>query len=109
MSRIDFEKTLDKIDLSNFLSGYVCVQYRKCGKPNCRCARGEKHGPYYYLSWREGGKQCWNYIKKQDLPRIQEACANNRVLQAYLRFNREEHKQLFRDFISLLRLLERKP
>jgi hypothetical protein len=20
-----------------------------CGKPNCRCARGERHGPFFYL------------------------------------------------------------
>jgi hypothetical protein len=20
-----------------------------CGKPNCACARGQKHGPFYYL------------------------------------------------------------
>jgi len=21
-----------------------------CGKPNCACARGQKHGPFYYLT-----------------------------------------------------------
>ena len=27
-----------------------CVeQYLTCGKPNCRCARGHKHGPFQYL------------------------------------------------------------
>src|SRR5438093_736401 len=99
---------LDKIDLSNFLSGYVCVQYRKCGKPNCRCAQGRLHGPYYYRSWRDEGKQYWEYIKRKDLPTMQAACDSNRALQAYLRVNREEYKQLFRDFRSLLRLLEGK-
>lgn len=24
-------------------------QYLTCGKPNCRCRRGFKHGPFYYL------------------------------------------------------------
>ena len=24
-------------------------QYLKCGKMNCRCQRGFKHGPFYYL------------------------------------------------------------
>lgn len=23
-------------------------QGRKCGKPNCKCAQGELHGPYWY-------------------------------------------------------------
>lgn len=24
-------------------------QYLTCGKPNCRCRRGFKHGPFFYL------------------------------------------------------------
>ena len=29
-------------------ASYVC-QYLTCGKRNCRCQRGFKHGPFYYL------------------------------------------------------------
>jgi hypothetical protein len=25
-------------------------RFTTCGKPNCRCARGRRHGPFYYLS-----------------------------------------------------------
>jgi hypothetical protein len=25
-------------------------RYGKCGKPNCRCHQGEKHGPFFYLT-----------------------------------------------------------
>jgi hypothetical protein len=25
-------------------------RYLTCGKPDCRCARGERHGPVWYLS-----------------------------------------------------------
>jgi hypothetical protein len=31
------------IDRKPMLQGYVCVLKRKCGKPNCRCARGPHH------------------------------------------------------------------
>lgn len=24
-------------------------RFTTCGKPNCRCARGQRHGPFYYL------------------------------------------------------------
>jgi hypothetical protein len=24
-------------------------RFTTCGKPNCRCAQGQKHGPFYYL------------------------------------------------------------
>jgi len=25
-------------------------RFLKCGRPNCRCRNGEKHGPFFYLS-----------------------------------------------------------
>lgn len=34
----------------------------KCGKPNCKCARGELHGPYLYAYWFEGGRTRSQYI-----------------------------------------------
>jgi hypothetical protein len=33
-----------------FLAGSLVEQRRRCGKEGCRCARGELHGPYVYLS-----------------------------------------------------------
>ena len=40
------------------------IRYRKCGKSNCRCARGEPHGPYLYkVTWDKlAKKQLWQYI-----------------------------------------------
>jgi len=32
------------------LRGSLISQGRRCGKPGCRCAEGEAHGPYRYLS-----------------------------------------------------------
>jgi len=32
------------------LRGTLITQGRRCGKPGCRCAQGELHGPYVYLS-----------------------------------------------------------
>ena len=32
------------------LRGSLSSQGRRCGKPGCRCAEGELHGPYTYLS-----------------------------------------------------------
>ncbi len=37
-------------DASGFLAGSLAGQRRKCGKEGCRCAQGELHGPYAYLS-----------------------------------------------------------
>src|SRR5437588_838324 len=37
-------------DPESTLRGTLISQSRRCGKPGCRCARGELHGPYVYLS-----------------------------------------------------------
>ncbi len=28
----------------------VVERFNTCGKPNCACAQGQKHGPFYYLT-----------------------------------------------------------
>jgi hypothetical protein len=37
----------------------------RCGKPNCKCAKGNLHGPYWYVYWSEGGKTKSMYVGKQ--------------------------------------------
>ena len=37
-------------DVAEYLAGSLVEQSRRCGKPGCRCAGGELHGPYVYLS-----------------------------------------------------------
>jgi hypothetical protein len=36
--------------LGEILRGSLMERYLTCGKPDCRCARGERHGPIWYLS-----------------------------------------------------------
>jgi hypothetical protein len=38
--------------LEAVLQGALVIQRRRCGKPGCRCARGELHGPYVFLTVR---------------------------------------------------------
>ena len=45
----------------------------RCGKPSCRCARGDLHGPYLYRRWREGGRQRRRYVKPADVEQIRTA------------------------------------
>ena len=36
--------------LQEILRGSLMERYLTCGKPDCRCTRGERHGPVWYLS-----------------------------------------------------------
>lgn len=49
-------------DLKATLQGALLTQRRRCGNPGCRCARGELHGPYVYLSARVGRRTRLLYI-----------------------------------------------
>lgn len=42
----------------------VVERFSKCGKPNCRCARGHKHGPFYYLTQCLGVGQMSKFLLK---------------------------------------------
>jgi uncharacterized protein DUF6788 len=36
--------------LTEVLRGSLMERYLTCGNPNCKCAKGERHGPVWYLS-----------------------------------------------------------
>jgi len=36
--------------LEEVLRGSLMERYLTCGNPDCKCARGERHGPVWYLS-----------------------------------------------------------
>ena len=55
------------------LQGSLVTLYRRCGKKGCRCERGEKHGPAYCLSYKEGGVTQMVYIPAFRLKEVREA------------------------------------
>jgi hypothetical protein len=42
----------------------------RCGKPNCRCATGEGHGPYWFLHWRDGSIQRRRYVRRAEVAAV---------------------------------------
>ena len=43
-------------DAEQVLAGSLVEQTRRCGKPGCRCAAGEPHGPYAYFAPKAAGR-----------------------------------------------------
>jgi len=58
---------------AGMLQGSLVSLYRKCGKKGCRCERGEKHGPAYYLSFKEGGVTRMVYVPASRLEEVKKA------------------------------------
>src|SRR5260221_13338325 len=49
-------------DVERVLAGSLAEQTRRCGKPGCRCAAGEGHGPYAYFTPRAAGRRRARYV-----------------------------------------------
>jgi hypothetical protein len=49
-------------DVERVLAGSLVEQTRRCGKPGCRCAEGEPHGPYAYFAPRPQGRARLRYV-----------------------------------------------
>lgn len=54
--------------------------HKVCGRPNCKCARGDKH-EVYQLSWTEDGRRRTTHIRKKDLARVRAAVEGYRDLR----------------------------
>ena len=71
--------------LLKMLVGVVLPQLVRCGRPNCRCARGELHGPYFYRFWREGNRLRKAYVRPADLEQVRARCEARRQAHRELR------------------------
>ncbi len=49
-------------DVEQGRDGALTEQARRCGRPGCRCADGEAHGPYAYFTPRPAGRGRARYV-----------------------------------------------
>jgi hypothetical protein len=82
------------------LPGSLFARYAECGKESCSCRTGRKHGPYYVISQRSGGKGAFAYL---ETGRVADA----RLLVARSRAFRDGLRRLRRVNLELVGLLRR--
>lgn len=84
--RSDYEAAKAKLAQVGFTcEGSLLARYTTCNNPNCRCQNPEqRHGPYWQLSWKEGGKTVSKLISSEDAALYQEWIDNRRRLDAAL-------------------------
>jgi len=69
------------VTMGDFRPGMISVNYRKCGRTNCRCARpGEAgHGPQYlWNSTQQGKSRAQNLRLGPELEKVEQEVANYR-------------------------------
>jgi len=55
----------------------VCHRVR-CGKLTCHCVEGQRHGPYWFLHWREGAVQRRRYVRQVDVEAVRAVVVGRR-------------------------------
>jgi len=68
--------------------------YRKCGKPNCKCARGELHGPYNALSVNKDGGHKIVMVKQADAGSVMKRSRRYKYFQRTLARIRKINKEI---------------
>ena len=80
---------------SQILNGGLYLQGVRCGKPNCKCARGELHTAYYFFT-RRRGKLTKTYVRKADVEEFSRLVEESAERRSQVRYEREYMKDLFR-------------
>jgi len=58
-------------DPTLILRASLGTRFTQCGKPGCKCMRGQKHGPSNYVSVTlAGGKTRQLYVRRKDLTAV---------------------------------------
>ena len=63
-----------------FLRGTLSVRSRPCGKPNCRCARGQLHASLYLVQSHQGKLRQLSIPRRWD-DRVRQAVNNYQQMQ----------------------------
>jgi hypothetical protein len=49
---------------------WITSQYTYCKKGNCKCTRGQPHGPFYYVFFKKAGKVLHRYLPEKKMDSI---------------------------------------
>lgn len=79
------------------LRGSLIERYVTCGNPACRCARGERHGPVWYLTVTLGpGHTTGAVVPHEQLEAVRRWIENYRKLKESLEKISEINRELLR-------------
>ena len=55
---------LTVLSRKKMLKGSVVKKYKACGKAGCKCTKGELHGPFHYLTYKEDKKTKMIFLRQ---------------------------------------------
>ena len=91
------------------LRGSLVERYVTCGNPSCKCARGERHGPMWYLTVTLGpGRTTGGIISADQIEQVRRRIENFQRLKEDLERISEINRELLRREQNALRARKRK-
>lgn len=96
-------------DLANakpMIQGSLCKVGTRCGNPNCRCARGEKHAAHI-LTRKVRGKTKTNYVPLAMLEEVQAWVKEYRRIKELVREISQLNEQILRAHVPTSRAVAR--
>lgn len=63
------------------MKGSLVERWTRCGRPGCRCGKGQKHGPYLYVSVFRDGRTRSVYVPQHLQEEVRRWVQNTRDLE----------------------------
>jgi len=82
--------------MQDILPGNLAAGYLPCNKGNCKCTRGELHGPKWMLTWKEEGKTKTLYIRQAEVAEVSKGTENYGKAKGLLRQAAQINLELFK-------------
>jgi len=83
--------------VAGILRGSLMERYVTCGNPSCKCARGERHGPSWYLSVTLGpGRATGSVIPEEKVDEVRGGVENYHQVKDQLEKISDINRELLR-------------
>lgn len=83
--------------VTEILRGSLLERYVTCGNPACKCARGERHGPMWYLTVTLGpGRTTGGILAEEQVGEVRTWIENYHKLKDHLEKISEINRELLR-------------
>jgi hypothetical protein len=83
--------------LGEVLRGSLIERYLTCGNADCKCARGERHGPVWYLSVTlDQSRRTGSTVPPEQVEQVRRWIANYRQIKQRLEKISDINRELLR-------------
>ena len=83
--------------VTDVLRGSLVQRYVTCGNPACKCAKGERHGPLWYLTVTLGpGKTAGGIVANEKVEQVRGWVNNYHQVKEHLEKISEINRELLR-------------